>query len=192
MPSFFSTSTSDSKQIVLFSDTNLNSDYPVLLHYINGVLTYTYTVNGNTYSIGGTSYSPTPSNVSDLNFQLENTQFGSLYTFHITPTVTGIPNDEFLSNGVHNFMILNFTNPAEFYETGELIKQDIDCCIAKKLDKAFSGACDKESALIDVQNVFAIVQSIGSSISMKEWINANSKLKLALNICNSNCECGCS
>ncbi len=190
MPTFFSTSTPDYKKITLFSDTALHTDYPVLLHYINNTLTYIYTTNGNTLTIGGVTYTPT-ANVGNLLFTQQPSSFGNLYTFEITTTTTGT-NDEFLQNGIHSFMILNFNNPSNFLETGELIKKDLDCCIAKKLDKAFIGACDKEITLIEVQNVFAIVESIAASIKIKEWINANFKRNLALNICTSNCECGCS
>lgn len=195
MPSIFSVKSPDYKKIFIYSDSStVNTDYPVLVHYIDGQMYNVYTYEGSSYTIDGEEYNQS-SDAQELEFVSTSTVWGQLYAFEINTFVTGVTNSsnlEELINGIHSFLLLSENSALTFIEQGQHIKKDLDCCIAKKIDKSNnSKECDLNTALEDVKKVFAINESIESSLREKEFVNAIQKRKLNITICNSNCKCGC-
>lgn len=195
MANIFSTISPDYKKIIIYSDDfDMNENFPVLIHSIDGKTYKIYTKDNSTQIIDAEEFDPSD-NVQELNFELKSSSWGDLNVFEINSYITGDTSLEDLiklKNGIHSFMFLSQTSLQTFLEIGKHVKDDIDCCIAKKIDKANSSTdCSLENVIKDVQKVFAINESIDASIKAKEFINAIQKRKLNLTICNSNCKCGC-
>lgn len=194
MANFFLKKTPDYKKIFLYiDDVSVNSNFPVLNHYLENNKYKTYTVNNDIYEIRNVEYTPS-SDVDELNFVNTTTSFGDYMVFEINTNVIGLTENEIkeLESGIHVFQLISIDSEVNFISSGLHIDNDISCCIAKKIDKSLTNNnCDLNQSLEDVKKIFAINQSIDASLKEEEYENAKNKRVLAKNICNSNCNCGC-
>jgi hypothetical protein len=196
MANIFSLKTNDFKRIYIYSDSvTTNTDYPVLRHFIDGQLFKTYTYQGVDYTINNTLYQPSP-NVANLDYELTTTAFGDYNVFEINSITLDVSLSELdiLENGIHSFLLISAGTDEIFLQTGQHIHKDLDCCVAKKIDKGINKntGCNLENSLEDVKKVFTLLESINASLREFEFVNARQKRELALLICNSNCKCNCS
>lgn len=169
----------------------MNTNYPVMEIYINGSTTadYTLAVSGS-QTIGSTTYTTT-SGADDLNFASTTTTVGTEYIHTITTDTLGLTGSTLstLTSGVWKFKCLDASETTNIF-VGGIITEDIECCMASKLDKAFNTnpKADDNDAIKDVQLVWAILESAKSSAALGSYSNAEYKYSIAEQKCEG---CGC-
>jgi len=181
------TNDNDFKKIYLSSDDpNMNTDYPVVLVYIQDVLRYTLVVEGEV-NINGIDYR-TSTNARDLDWSNTNTSIGTRYIEEIDSNSFGLGSGLILEDGLWKFVILG--ENASIY-VGVIMHNELDSCISNKLDVAYdeTNKCDVEKVEALTLKSWALLQSAKDSASVKEWENAKFKFDLAKSNCNKDCNC---
>lgn len=179
--------TSDFKKIYLTSDTSINSLYPVLEVYVNGIKQYTSVVGG-TATIGAVTYTTT-TGVTNLNFVSTVTSLGTEWQFIITPETLGLTGD-IIPDGVFTLKLLDTAEVVDIYNH-ELLYYQKNCCMAKKLNNAYSTSNSDiiKNAEDEVIKVASLLESTIASCVIEDVVNAISKFKVVTLICE---DCGCS
>ena len=184
--------TSDYKKIYVKSDdASMDTNYPVMEIYINGETTPSYTLAvGGSQVIDSVTYTTTTS-ADNLTYATTTTTIGTEYIQIISTDTLGTTGSTLntLTSGVWKFKLLDATATTNLF-IGGIITEEIDCCMAEKLDDAFStdGRVDDNKALEEVRTVWAILQSAKSSIQFSEFANGEYKYSIASTMCE---DCGC-
>lgn len=185
---------SDFKNIYVKSDSSsTNTDYPVMQVYLNSTLSYTLVVGGSTM-IGSTTYTTT-SGADNLDFQATVTTIGTEYIHTISTDSLGITsnNKQVLDDAVWEFKLLDATETENLF-IGITVHDDIDCCIADKLDSLCdkNSTCSRDQVLKTTNNIYGMIYSSNISAKKGEFKNAECKFNIAANLCEDGCGCGCS
>lgn len=179
--------TSDFKKVYLTSDTDINTLYPVLEVYVNGILHYTSVVGGAA-TIDGVDY-VTTTGVTNLDFVSTVTTLGTEWQFIVTPSVLAMTTD-IIPDGVFTFKLLDVDAVTDIYNH-ELLYYQKNCCMAKKLNTAYltSNSDVMKEAEDEVIKVASLIESTIASCAINDTVNAISKFKVVTLICE---DCGCS
>lgn len=187
MPTVRTEMTSDFTAVHVIADSStMNTDYPVLEVYKNGVLKYTLVVSGSS-TIGSVTYTTT-AGCTNLDFTSVTTTNGTEYKFVVTPTVLGLT-DLHIPDGVYTFKLLDATTTADIYNSN-VAYYLLNCCMAKKLNDAYATSMANliNSAELEVVQIHALVESSIASTVINDPTNATKKFAIAEKIC-SNCGC---
>lgn len=188
---------SDFKKIFVKSDSaSTNTDYPVLLAYIDNVLTYTFTVGGVPVVIDGVTYTPS-TGVEPLDYANTLTILGTEYIFEINTDTLGLtdPGDDYevLKSGVWKFKLLDNLGLTNLL-TGTLNHYEIDCCINEKLSNGLdeNHDCRIQDVVAGIGKLNAMLAGVKASVSVKEYTDAEQAYKMLKLSCESDdCGCGC-
>lgn len=193
MPNLKIEVSSDFKNIYLKSDdSDTNTDYPVLELYIDDTLQYTFTVGGSDTTIGSTTYTQS-SGVANLDYASTTTSIGTEYIFTINSNNLGLTSDQILDDGIYQFKLIDNSETQNLF-IGAIIHDDIDCCIADKLDAACdtTSNCSIDGLIENANKIYALLYSAKKSAKDAEFTNALCKFNIAKLMCDDNCGCGCS
>lgn len=178
----------DFKNIYIKSDeANMNTLYPVMLVYKDSVLTYTLAKTGSA-TIGSTTYTTT-SGAENLDYSTTLTELGTEYIHTINSGTLGLTENQVLDDAVWQFKCLDASAITNLF-IGNVVHDDIDCCIADKLKDFCDGncTCTKEELMDEINNVYASLYAAKILAVDNEFTNAECLFKIAQLICE---DCGC-
>jgi hypothetical protein len=172
---------SDFKKIYVKSDSNTaNTDYPVMEVYINNVKIYTLVVSGSA-TIDSVAYTTT-TNANNLNFATTTTTIGTEYIHTISNDTLGNTADTVLTNGVWSFKLLDNAATTNLF-IGDIVHDNIDCCIMNNLDEVCNGNCNLDKIIKDTNNIRGLLYSAKISAKKAEFTNAICKYQIAETLC---------